>query len=152
MTSNFQPTQTRIPFIGQQRHPEVLRLEIQYRTSPTSSTEAIIEEDPTSLTTRMVFLSSTGEQILGEELEIPHEEEEEETHFDYPLIEESKELKNLILVLNNLSSMKKEKQRYTKSMVRKIGLEVIKEGKGVEEEDIKILFDFLFLMKIQRSQ
>ena len=60
------PTQTRIPFRGQQRLPEISRLEIQSRTSPTSSTEVVIEEDPTSPTIGVIFLSSTDEQILGE--------------------------------------------------------------------------------------
>lgn len=62
------PTQTRIPFIGRQKLPEVSRSEIQSRTSPTSSTEVVIEENPTSPTTGVIFLSPTGEQIMGEEL------------------------------------------------------------------------------------
>ena len=62
------PTQTRIPFAGRQRLAEVSRSEIQSRTSPTSSIEVVIEENPTSPTIGVVFLSSTGEQILGEEL------------------------------------------------------------------------------------
>lgn len=86
------PTQTRIPFTDWKRLPEVSRLEIQSRTWPTSSTEAVIEENPTSPTTRVVFLSSTDEQILGEELEIPSEEEEQETYIGHPLIEEPEEL------------------------------------------------------------
>ena len=82
------PTQTRIPFRGRQRLPEIPRSEIHSRTSPTSSTEAIIEESPTSPTIGVIFLSSTGEQILGEELEIPSEEEELETYYEKPLVEE----------------------------------------------------------------
>ena len=76
------PTQTRIPFRGQQRLLEISRSEIQSRTSPTSSTEVVIEENPTSPTTGVIFLSSTGEQILGEKLEVPSEEEEQETYFE----------------------------------------------------------------------
>lgn len=61
------PTQTRIPSIsGQHRLPEVLRSEIQYKGSTTSSIEPMIEVDPTSPTTRIIFLSSTGEQILAQ--------------------------------------------------------------------------------------
>ena len=45
------PTQTRIPFIGRQRFLEISRSEIQSRTSSASSTEAVIEENPTSPTT-----------------------------------------------------------------------------------------------------
>lgn len=46
------PTQTHIPsFASKHKLPEVLRSEIQPRDSPTSSAEAIIEEeDPTSPT------------------------------------------------------------------------------------------------------
>ena len=58
-------TQTRIPFRGRQRLPEISRSKIQSRTSPISSTEAIIEENPTSPTTGVIFLSSTGEKIFG---------------------------------------------------------------------------------------
>lgn len=54
------PTQTQIPFRDRQRLPEISISEIQSRTSPTSSIEAIIEENPTSPTTRVIFLSSTG--------------------------------------------------------------------------------------------
>jgi len=81
------PTQTRIPIGSRKRLPEVSRLEIQSRTSPTSSTEAVIEENPISPTTGVIFLSSIGEQILGEELEVLSEEGEQETYFEQPLIE-----------------------------------------------------------------
>ena len=59
------PTQTRIPFRGRQRLPEVSRSEIQSKISPTSSTEAVIEENHTSPTIGVTFLSPTGEQIIG---------------------------------------------------------------------------------------
>ena len=83
------PTQTHIPsFSGKRKLLEVLRSEIQPRDSPNSSNEAVIEEeDPTSPTQGVVFLSSTRERLLGQELEIPSEEEEEETYFSLPLIE-----------------------------------------------------------------
>ena len=73
LQSSTPPTQTRIPFAGQQRLPEVSRSEIQSRTSPSSSIEVAIEEHLASPTTRVVFLSSTGEIFLGEELEVPSE-------------------------------------------------------------------------------
>jgi len=74
------PTQTHIPsFVGKHKIPKVHRSKIQPRDSPTSSTEAVIEEeDPTSPTKGVVFLSSTREKLLEQELEIPIEEEEEE--------------------------------------------------------------------------
>ena len=78
--------------MARHRLPEVLRYEIQPKDSPTSSTESVVdEEDYTSTTEGVIFLSSTREQILGQELEIPGEEEEEETYFNIPLIEETKE-------------------------------------------------------------
>ena len=88
--STTPPTQTCIPsFAGKHKLPEVLRSKIQPRDSPTSSTEVVIEEeDPTSTTEGVVFLSSTRERLLGQDLEIPSEEEEEETYFNLPLIEE----------------------------------------------------------------
>lgn len=64
---------------------------MQSKGSPTSSTEAVIEVDPTSPTTGITFLSSTREQLLAQEFEVPTEEEEKETYFK-PLIEEPKEL------------------------------------------------------------
>jgi len=92
LQSSTPPTQTWIPFTDQQRLPEVSRLEIQSRTSPTSSTEVVIEENLTSPTTGVVVQSSIGERKLGEELEVPSQEEEQETYFDHPLIEEPEEL------------------------------------------------------------
>ena len=66
---------------------------IQPKDSPTSSTEVVIvEEDPTSPTEGVIFLSSTREQLLGQELQIPREDEVEETYFNIPLIEELEEL------------------------------------------------------------
>lgn len=65
---------------------EISRLEIQSRTSTTSSTESVIEENPTSPTTEVMFLSSSGEKILGGKLEVPSEEEESETYYEPPLI------------------------------------------------------------------
>jgi len=50
----------------------------------------VIEVDPTSPIARIVFLSSTGEQILPQELEVPTKEEEEETYIK-SLIEEREE-------------------------------------------------------------
>ena len=62
--SATRPTKTRSPSIaGQYRLPEVLRSEIQRKGSPTSSTNVVIEVDPTSPTTRIIFLSSTGENF-----------------------------------------------------------------------------------------
>jgi len=76
------PTQTRIPSMeGQHRLLEVLRSEIQSKASPTSSTEVVIGVDPTSPTTGIIFLYSIREQLLAQELEVPSEEEEEETYF-----------------------------------------------------------------------
>ena len=81
------PSQTHIPYFTRHRLPEALRLEIQSRGSPTSSTKAVLEEeDPRSPTEGVTFFTSTGEHILAEELEIPSEEEEEENFFNIPLI------------------------------------------------------------------
>ena len=67
-------TQTRIPsIVVQYKLHEVLRSEIQSKGSPTSSTEAMIEVDPTSPTTGIIFLSSTGERIIAQDLEVPNE-------------------------------------------------------------------------------
>jgi len=61
-------TNTFIPFLAcRHRLPEVHRYEIQPRDSPTSSTNAVVEE-PTLPTEGVVFLSSTGEQLLGKEV------------------------------------------------------------------------------------
>ena len=58
-------TNTHIPsFAGRHRLPEVLRSKIQPKDSTTSSTEVIVDE-PTSPTKGVIFLSSTGEQLLG---------------------------------------------------------------------------------------
>jgi len=54
----------------------------------------IIEEDPISPTTGIIFLSSTGEKLLAQELEVPNEEEEEEIYFKQ-LIEEPEELEEV---------------------------------------------------------
>lgn len=83
-------TDTHIPsFAGRHRLPEVHRSEIQPRDSPTSSIETVVEE-PTSPTKGVIFLSSTGEQLLRQELKVPSEEEEE-TYFNIPLVEEPEE-------------------------------------------------------------
>lgn len=37
----------------------------------------MIEEDPTSPATGIIFLSSTREQLLAQELEVPSEKQEE---------------------------------------------------------------------------
>ena len=50
------------------------------------------EKDRTSPTEGFIFLTSVGEQLLAQELEIPSEEEEEEICFNIPLIEELEEL------------------------------------------------------------
>lgn len=49
--------------------------ENQSRDSPTSSAEVVVEE-PTYPTEGFIFISSIGEQLLGQELEVPIEEEE----------------------------------------------------------------------------
>lgn len=87
-------SQTHIPSITDiHRLPEVLRYEIQPKYSLTSSIEAVIEEeDLASPTEGVIFLSSIGEKLVGQELEIPSEEEEEETYFNIPLIEEPEEI------------------------------------------------------------
>ena len=62
--------------------------------------------------------------------------------------------------MKNPSWLKKEKDRYTMSMVKNLGFEVVEveeeveiEAKEeVEVEEIKTLFDFLSLMRIQPSQ
>ena len=86
------PSQTHIPFFTtRHRLPEVLRSEIQAGDSSTSSTEVVLEEeDPISPTERVTLFTSTGQHILAQELEIPSEEEEE-TFFNIPLIEEPQE-------------------------------------------------------------
>jgi len=78
----------------------------------------------------------------------------------HPLIEELEELEEPYTSSEESVMDEREKLRYTMLMVNKIGLEEVKvdeeveieieEGVGVEE--IKILLDFLFLMKIQSSQ
>lgn len=82
-------TQTYIQSIaGKHRLPTVHISEIQPKYSPTSSTEVVVEEeDPTSTKEGIIFLSSTKQQLLGQEMEIPSEEEEE-TYSNIPLIEE----------------------------------------------------------------
>ena len=71
------PSETHIPHFTSHRLPEVLRSEIQLRGSPTSSTEAVLEEENLgSPTKRVTFFTSIGEHILGEELEIPSGEGE----------------------------------------------------------------------------
>ena len=83
------PYQTHIP---SHRPPEVLRSEIQSRGSPTSSTEAVLEEKNLGSPTKgLAFFTSTGEHILVEELEIPRGDEEVEPFFHIPLIEEPEE-------------------------------------------------------------
>ena len=83
------PSQAHTP---SHRHPGVLRSEIQSRGSPTSSTEALLEEENIgSPTEGVAFFSSIGEHILVEELRIPSEEEEVETLSHSPLIEEPDE-------------------------------------------------------------
>ena len=91
--SSTPPSQTHIPYFTGHRLPEVLRSNIQSGGSPTSSTEAILEEeDPRTPIEGVTFFTSIGEYILAEELEIPSEEEEEEEEeepfFNIPLIEE----------------------------------------------------------------
>lgn len=49
-------------------------------------------EEPTSPIEGVIFLSSTSEQLIGKELEIPSREEEEEEYFlENPLVEELEE-------------------------------------------------------------
>ena len=92
LRSDTPPSQTHIPYFTSHRLPEVLRSEIQLGGSPTSSTEAVLEEeDPRSPIEGVTFFTSTGEHILAKELEIPSGEEEEEPFFNIPLIEEPKE-------------------------------------------------------------
>ena len=84
--SNTLPSQTHIPYYTSHRLPEVLRLDIQSVRYPTSSTKAILEEDPRTSTEGITFFTSTGEYIPAEELQIPSEEEEEEFFFNILLI------------------------------------------------------------------
>ena len=46
------------------------------------------EQDPTSPPEGVIFLTTSGEQILTQELEVPSEEKEEEIYYNIPLIEE----------------------------------------------------------------
>ena len=91
--SSTPPTQPHIPYYTGHRLPEVSRSDIQSGRSPISSTEAILEEeeDPRTPVGGITFFTSTGEYIPAEELEIPSEEEEEESFFNIPLIEEPEE-------------------------------------------------------------
>ena len=76
------------------RTPKILRAEISSKESPTSSTEAILEEKNLgSPTTRVAFFTSIGEHILVEELGMPGEEEEAKPLSHIPLIEEPEEEK-----------------------------------------------------------
>ena len=85
------PSQSHTP---SHRTPKVLRSEIQSRESPTSSTEAILEEKNLgSPIEGVAFFTSTGEHILVEELIIRSEEEEVEPLSHIPLIEELEEEK-----------------------------------------------------------
>ena len=85
------PSQAYIPRHGPL---EVLWSEIQSRGSPTSSTEAILEEENLgSPTEGVAFFTSIGEHILVEELIITSGEEELEPLFHIPLIEEPEEEK-----------------------------------------------------------
>ena len=65
--SNTPPTQTHIPYYTGHRLPEVSRSDIPSGRSPTSSTEAILEEeDPRTPTKGITFFTSTREYILAE--------------------------------------------------------------------------------------
>ena len=87
--SSTPPTQTHIPYYTGHRLPEVSRSDIPSGRSPTSSTEAILEEeDPRTPTEGITFFTSKMEYILAKELQIPSEEEEEDYFFNIPLIEE----------------------------------------------------------------
>lgn len=67
-------TETDIPlFAGRNRRHEVHRSEIQPKDSTNSSTEFVVE--PTSPTEGTIFLYSTEEKLLAQELEVPSEEE-----------------------------------------------------------------------------
>ena len=86
------PNKTHIPYYTSDRLLEVSRSDIPSRRSPTSSTEAILEEeDPRNPTKGITFFTSTGEYIPAEESKIPSEKEEEQYFFNIPLIEEPKE-------------------------------------------------------------
>ena len=63
--SSTPPTQTHIPYYTGHRLPEFLRSDIQSGRSPTSSTEAILEEeeDPRVPAGGITFFTSTGEYI-----------------------------------------------------------------------------------------
>ena len=50
------------------------------------------EQDPTSPTEGVIFIITTREQLLAQELQIPNDEEEEEMYYNIPLIEELEEL------------------------------------------------------------
>ena len=92
LRSDTPPSQTHIPYFTSHRLLEVLRSKIQLGGSPTSSTEAVLEdEDPISPTKGVTFFTSTGQHILAEELEIPSGGEEEDPFFNIPLIEELEE-------------------------------------------------------------
>ncbi len=56
---------------------------MQPKDSQNSSITVVIEEDSISRTKGIIFHSSTKEQLLTQELEVPVEEEEEETHFKH---------------------------------------------------------------------
>ena len=91
LRSDTPPSKAHIP---SHRPLEVLRLEIQSRGSPTSSTEAVLEVENLGYPTKGVaFFTSIGEHILVEELRIPSEEEEVEPLSHIPLIEEPEEHK-----------------------------------------------------------
>lgn len=97
-------TGTRFPlFTGRHRILEVHRYEIQPRDSPTSSIEAAVEQ-PTSPTEVVTFLSSTGEQLLGKELEVPSEEEQE-IYSNIPLVEEQEEVLDNPIIEPYISSV-----------------------------------------------
>ena len=61
LRSDTPPSKTHIPYFTSHILLEVLRSEIQLRWSPTSSTEAVLEEeDPRSPTEGVTFFTSTG--------------------------------------------------------------------------------------------
>jgi len=76
-------------FAGRHKLPEVHRSEIQPKYSLDYSTEVVVQE-PISPTKGLVFLSSTREKLSIQELEVPSEEEEKETYYNIPLVEEPK--------------------------------------------------------------
>ena len=97
---------------------------------------------------------------MGEKLEVPSEEEEHETYFEQPLIEESEILEEHYISCEESIMVEEGEGEYTISMARKIGLEEvgveveveIGKEEGVEVEETKILLDFLLLIKIKTSQ